>query len=178
MPLIPLVALLLLVLAIVLATPLLLVLRYRAETVRRRGRRWVATVNLVAIGFSAGLFLCVAGITSIWIPDAFRYSVFGLIGGCFLGLLGLILTRWEDTPEALHYTPNRWLILIITLVVTVRLMYGVWRIWHSWSTSGSDTSWLEEAGVAGSLALAAILLGYYVIYSAGLRWRLGRRDKS
>jgi fructose-specific phosphotransferase system IIC component len=107
-----------------------------------------------------------------------RYSLFGFMGGCLLGLLGLGVTHWEETPQALHYTPNRWLILIITLVVTARLLYGIWRIWHAWRASGSDTSWLQTAGVAGSLALGAIMLGYYATYSAGLRWRLGRRDKT
>ena len=73
MPLIPLLlAVLLLFIALVLAMPLLLVLRYRAGTVRRLGRRWVATLNLVTIVISAGLFLYVAAITSFWIPDAFR----------------------------------------------------------------------------------------------------------
>jgi hypothetical protein len=177
-PLIPLVAVLLLVLALILAMPLLLVLRYRAGKARRLGRRWVATLNLVMIVLSAGLFLYVAAITSFWIPGAFRYSLFGLMGGCLLGLLGLALTGWEETPKALHYTPNRWLILIITLAVTARLLYGVWRIWHAWRASGSATSWLEAAGVAGSLAVGAIVLGYYVTYSAGVRWRLRRRDKT
>ena len=178
MPLIPLVAVLLLVLALIFAMPLSLVLRYRAGTVRRLGRRWVATLNLVMIVLSAVLFLYVAAITSFWVSDAFRYSLFGLVGGGLLGLLGLALTRWEETPRALYYTPNRWLILIITFAVTARLLYGVWRIWHGWRTSGSDTSWLEAAGVAGSLALGAIMLGYYVTYSAGIRWRLRRRDKT
>jgi amino acid transporter len=108
-PLIPLVAVLLLVLALILAMPLSLVLRYRAGRARRFGRRWVATLNLVMIVFSAVLFLYVAAITSFWIPGAFRYSLFGLMGGCLLGLLGLALTGWEETPRALHYTPNRWL---------------------------------------------------------------------
>ena len=115
MPLIPLVAVLLLVIALILAMPFLLFLRYRAGTVRRLGRRWVATLNLVMIVLSAGLFLSVAAITSFWVSDAFRYSLFGLMGGCLLGLLGLALSRWEETPQALHYTPNRWLILIISL---------------------------------------------------------------
>jgi hypothetical protein len=122
-PLIPLIALLLLVLVLILAMPLLLFLRYRAGTVRRRGLRWLATLNLVMIVLSAGLFLSVAAITSFWVSDAFRYSLFGLMGGCLLGLLGLALSRWEETPQALHYTPNRWLILIITLAVTARLLY-------------------------------------------------------
>ena len=178
MPLIPLVAGLLLVVALILTAPLWLFLRYRTGTVRRLGRRWVATVNLVAIVFSVVLFLYVAAITSLWVSDAFRYSLFGLLGGCLLGSLGLALTRWERTPQALYYTPNRWLILIITLAVTARLIYGLWRIFHGWRTSGSDPSWLERVGIAGSLALGAIVLGYYVTYAAGVRWRLKRRGKT
>jgi hypothetical protein len=177
-PLIPLLAVLLLVVALIPAMPLLLFVRYRTGTVRRRGRRGVATLNLVMLVFSAVLFLYGAAITSLWVSDAFRYSLFGLMGGCLLGLLGLGLTHWEQTPEALYYTPNRWLILIITLAVTARLLYGVWRIFHGWRTSGSDTSWLETVGITGSLAVGAVMLGYYVTYAAGVRWRLKRRDKT
>ena len=178
MPLVPLFAALLLVLALILAMPLLLFLRYRAGTARRRAYRWVATLNLATIVLSAGFFLYVAVITNFWVPDAFRYSVFGLLGGGLLGVIGLALTRWEQTPRALHYTPNRWLILIITLAVSARLLYGIWRIWHGWRTSGSDSSWLTSVGIAGSLALGALMLGYYVAYSAGVWWRLRQRAKS
>lgn len=178
MPLIPLFGGLLLVIALILVTPFLLFLRYRTGTVRRLGRRWVATLNLVMFVFSAVLFVYAAAITSLWVSDAFRYSLFGLMGGCLLGLLGLALTRWERTPRAVYYTPNRWLILLITLAVAARLLYGFWRIFHGWHTSGSDPSWLERAGISGSLALGAILLGYYLTYAAGVRWRLKRRDES
>lgn len=171
--LIPLVlALFFLVLA--LAMPLSLVLRYRAGTARRLGRKWVATLNLVMLALSVAIFLWAAAITNFWVPDAFRYSLFGLIGGGILGLLGLALTRWEKTPQALYYTPNRWLILLITLAVMTRLLYGLWRIWHAWRTAGPDTSWVASAGVAGSMAVGAVVLGYYLTYSAGVRWRLRR----
>ena len=63
------------------------------------------------IALSAAVFLWAAAITSFWIPNAFRYSLFGLVSGGILGLLGLTLTRWEATPQAIYYTPNRWLIL-------------------------------------------------------------------
>jgi hypothetical protein len=161
-------------LVLVLAMPLSLVLRYRAGTARRLGRKWVATLNLLMLALSVALFLWAAAITSFWVPDALRYSLFGLIGGGILGLLGLVLTRWEETPRALYYTPNRWLILLITLAVTTRLLYGLWRIWHAWRTAGPDTSWVASAGVAGSMAVGAVVLGYYLTYSAGVRWRLRR----
>ena len=159
-------------LVLVLTMPLSLVLRYRAGTARRLGRKWVATLNLVMLALSAAIFLWAAAITSFWVPEAFTYSLFGLSGGGILGLLGLALTRWEKMSQALYYTPNRWLILIITLAVTTRLLYGLWRIWHAWRTAGHDTSWLASAGVAGSMAVGAVVLGYYFTYSAGVRWRL------
>ena len=172
MPLIPILIALLFATALVLAMPLLLVLRYRAGTMRRRGRKWLATINVLMIVLSAALFLWVAAITSFWIPKAFTYSLIGFIVGSLLGLLGLALTRWELTPQAVHFTPNRWLVLLITLAVTARLLYGLWRIWRAWRTSGPDESWLAAAGVAGSMSVGAVVLGYYLIYSAGVRWRL------
>ena len=39
-------------------------------------------------------------------------------------------------------------------------------------------SWIETAGVAGSMALGAVMLGYYVAYSAGVRWQLRQRNKT
>lgn len=172
MPLIPILIALLFAMALVLAMPLLLVLRYRAGTMRRRGRKWPATINLLMIVFSAGLFLWVAAITAIWVPNAFVYSLAGLMAGGTLGLVGLALTRWEQTPNALYFTPNRWLVLLITLAVTARLLYGLWRIWHAWRNAGANESWLAAAGIAGSMAVGAVVIGYYLAYSAGVRWRL------
>ena len=157
---------------LVFSMPLLLVLRYRAGTMRRRGRKWAATVNLLGLLLSAALFLWVAAMTTLWIPKAFTYSLAGIAGGCVLGLLGLALTRWEPTPQGLYFTPNRWLVLLLTLAVTARLLYGLWRIWHAWHNAGANDSWLAAAGIAGSMAVGAIVIGYYLTYSAGVRWRL------
>lgn len=156
------------------AMPLLLVLRYRAGTMRRRARKWAATFNMLSLMISAALFLWVAAMTTLWVPKAFSYSAAGFAGGCLLGLLGLALTRWELTPQALYFTPNRPLVLLITLAVTARLLYGLWRIWHAWRGAAANDSWLEAAGIAGSLAVGAVVIGYYLTYSAGIRWRLRR----
>lgn len=172
--LIPLAIALFVIFALVITMPLSLVMRYRAGTARRLGRKWVTTLNLLMVALSAAVFLWAAAITGFWVPNAFRYSLFGLLGGGLLGLVGLASTRWEKTPQALYYTPNRWLILIITLAVTARLLYGLWRVWHAWRTAGPETSWVASAGVAGSMAVGAVVLGYYLTYSAGVRWRLRR----
>jgi hypothetical protein len=172
MPLIPLIVALLVVCALVLATPLLLLLRYRAGTARRLARPWVLTVNLLSMLLSAGLFIWIAAMTNFWVPRAFGYSLIGMVSGCLLGLLGLAATRWERTGTSVYYTPNRWLVLLVTVAVAARMVYGLWRIWHAWRTTGADTSWLAAAGIPGSMAVGALVVGYYLTYFAGVRWRL------
>src|SRR5687768_15031468 len=134
--------LLLLILALIallalfaLLLPLSIIGRYRAGTARRRARRGVALVNVISIGISALLFMVTAAVSSIWIPGAFSYSAVGLGGGLVLGIVGLRITRWEMTSQSLHYVPNRWLVLAITVGVSLRLAFGFWRVWESWHAS-------------------------------------------
>ena len=174
MPLLLLALPFLLVLVVLVLMPLSLVQRYRMGTARRTARGWVATANVVAMSLSAALFMAAAAFSSIWIADAFIYALLGLIGGCVLGVVGLWLSRWEPGAGSLHYTPNRWLVLAMTFVVTARVMYGFWRAWHTWRLAPGDTSWVESAGVAGSLAAGAVVLGYYLTYWTGVRRRVHR----
>ena len=164
--------------AVLVLAPLSLFLRYRAGTVRRPARRWVAAINVLAASASATLLLMVAAITSYWVPVALRYALLGLAGGGLLGLLGLRLSRWEATPRSLHVTPSRALVLTIMLVVAARLVYGLWRSWHAWHAAAGDTSWLVASGAAGSLAAGALVLGYYLTYWAGVWARINRHRRS
>ena len=168
MPIILFFAILLLALcvAIVLA-PLGLIQRYRAGTRKRRARRWVATINVVGLSASIVLFLVGALITNRWVPDALNYSLGGLAVGCVFGLVGLKLTRWEEVAGALSYTPNRTLVLTLTLVVMGRLAYGIWRMWQAWSLRGLE-GWVEYSGLSGSLGASGIILGYSLTYWLGM----------
>ena len=177
MPLIPLFFALLLPVVFVLAIPFGIINRYRLGTARRLGRAWAVRLNLILLVISAALFLWASAMTNFWVPKAFLAALGGLSGGGLLGLAGLALTRWEEKPRTLHYTPNRWLILLITFAVSARLIYGVWRGWQAWGSNRSDTMWLAEAGAAGSLAVGAIVLGYYLIFTAGIYRRLGRHRR-
>lgn len=165
---------LLTLLAAIVLLPLSLLQRYRVGTARRQARRWVATLNAVLIAASSGVFLVAAAIANVWIPRAFAYAAVGMAGGALLGVAGLLLTRWERTPRGLYYTPNRGLVLVITLAVTARLLYGFWRGWHAWQAAPADASWLAASGAAGSLAAGALVLGYYFSYWVGIRRRAGR----
>jgi hypothetical protein len=167
-----------LVLAPIVLMPLSLVLRYRAGTARRQARGWVTALNLGALAISTSLFMMGAALTSIWVPHAFLDSLLGFLGGFALGIIGLWLSRWERAPHSLHYTPNRWLVLGVTLVVTARILFGLWRGGHAWRHAPGDTPWLAAFGVAGSLAAGAVVLGYYVSYWMGVRRRLKRHMRA
>jgi hypothetical protein len=164
------------VLALVVLMPLSLVQRYRVGTSRRRARGWVATINFGGMALSAMVLLASAAVTTVWVPDAFTYTAAGLAAGCILGTAGLLLTRWESAQGSLHYTPNRWLVLAITLVVTARLAYGFWRSWQAWRPGLDAGSWFAASGVAGSMAAGAVVLGYYLAYWIGVRRRLRKLE--
>ena len=163
-----------LLLFMVVMLPLSIAMRFRASSTRRRARGWVISVNFFAALLSAATLLVTAAVSNVWIPNAFRYALVGAGCGLVLGLIGLALSRWETTPHALHYTPNRWLALLITLVVTARILYGFWRAWHAWQTTPDGASWLANSGAAGSLGAGATVLTYYVVYWAGLQRRVRR----
>ena len=170
----PILALVLIIAFVMLAAvallPLSLIQRYRVGVARPPARGWFVALNLIAVAISTVIFLVAAGLTTVWVPDAFSFTLLGLAVGCALGLLGLVLTRWESTAQTLHYTPNAVLVLLVTLVVTARVLYGFWRSWHAW-TAGLD-SWGAAFGLAQSMAAGAVVLGYYLTYWLGVRHRL------
>ena len=170
MPLIVAAVVLLSVLALsVLLLPISIIQRYRIGTRRRPARGWITTLNLVGIALSISLFLFSSALISPWLPGAFTYAAGGLAGGCLLGLIGLLLTRWETTAGGLYYTPPWPLVLGITLIIAGRLLFGLWRSWHTWGAAPDTTAWLQQSGATGSLAAGAAVLGYYFLYWAGVR---------
>jgi hypothetical protein len=177
-PLLFLPLLIVLALATVVALiPLSLVQRYRVGTARQRARGWLATINLTGLRLSVVLFLVSAALTTIWVPGALTYAAGGLGIGLGVGMIGLRLTRWEPSTEALHYTPNPLLVLGMMLIVGSRVLYGLWRAWESWSAGLRGESWLVDAGVRESMAAGAVVLGYYLAYWTGVRRRFRRHAR-
>jgi hypothetical protein len=155
-----------------------LALRYRAGTARRQARRWVASLNVWMTSFSAVLFLSFTLLLSFWVGSAFRFALIGITSGAIVGLLGLAITRWESRPEGLFYTPSRWLALIVTLTIAARFIYGWWRATHSGNSAPGNQHWLITAsGTQLSVAVAAGLIGYYLVYCIGVRLRLTRHEQ-
>jgi hypothetical protein len=166
--------LVLVVLGVIALIPISIIQRYRMGTARQRARGWLIGLNVAGLLLSVALFLVSAAFTTIWVPGAFTYTAAGLSAGAVLGIVGLWLTRWEPGLDALHFTPSRWLVLSITLVVTARLLYGFWRAVTTWRMGVEGESWVVAAGVAGSMAAGAVVLGYYLVYWMGVRGRFRR----
>lgn len=171
----PLIALgIFIVLAFIALIPFSLIQRFRRGTMRRRALRWVIGLNFGGTLISVVLFLVGASITTRWIPGTLTYTAAGLAVGCVLGFVGLALTRWEFAGGRLHYTPDRWLVLAITLVVTARVFYSFYRSYQAWQATLDRVAWVAASGVAASMSAGAIVLGYYLVYWAGVRRQLRR----
>jgi hypothetical protein len=162
------------VLAVIALIPFSLIQRFRRGTMRRRAVGWVIALNGAGTFVSALLFLSGAAITTRWIPGTLTYTAAGLAAGCVAGALGLALTRWDIAGGRLYFTPNRWLVLGITLVVTLRVFYGFYRSYQAWEATLDRVTWVAASGVATSMSAGAIVLGYYLVYWIGVRRRLRR----
>jgi hypothetical protein len=169
-----LILLLLLPVVFIALTPVMLVQRYRVGTARRQARPWLATFGLVMMAGSTIVFLAGAAATSYWVQDAFPGALAGVGTGAVLGIAGLLLTRWEATPGSLHYTPNRWLVLLVTVIVSARLLYGLYRSTVAARAGLEGTAVVLSFGIPESLAAGGVVIGYYFAYGAGLRWRISR----
>jgi hypothetical protein len=161
------------VLLIVVLIPISIVQRFRRGAARRRARGWVVTLNVLGICLSVVMVLLGSLITSAWVPRAAIYTLAGLGGGALLGLLGLAMTRWDVRGGRLEFTPSRWLVLGLTLVVSARVLYGFWRTWNAVSSADVMTTAAVD-GLAASMSAGAVVLGYYFVYWIGVRAKMRR----
>lgn len=182
MPLLLLIPLLLLgVVALwALLLPFAILQRYRHGTARRLAQPWIVKANAWLLAVSALLFLAGAWIGARWIDAALSHAAIGLAAGMALGLLGIRISRFEATPRGLYYTPRRWLVFGITALLAVRIAIGLWQAWLYWRPATPDVVSAIAPALAGHatvLAVAGLLLGYYLGYTLGLRRRLGRGSR-
>lgn len=168
-----------LVVVVLLLLPLSLRQRYRAGHARRRAYRWMVVVNAWLFALSVGVFLATAWFGSLWIADALRDAALGLCAGLVVGIVGLVLTRFDEAGGTLHYAPNRWLALALMLLVAARIGLGLWLGWHRATANSAAPSpawqgWIEAGGL---WAIGGLLLGYAATYAWGLRVRLARMER-
>jgi hypothetical protein len=155
--------------------PLALWNRWRVGTSRRQPRRWLTRLNAWLIPASLALFLAAMGVTQLFVAHAFPYAALGVLAGFALGGVGWLLTRVEHRPGQVWYTPNRWLVLALTLAIVARVIAGIWQAWERMrGDTAALAAWGPLGEPAGLFAVAGLLLGYHAAYAVLLHWRLGR----
>jgi len=175
---VPLIVLLVLIpLVMIGLTPWLLIQRYRAGSARRAARKWTAGLAIFSTTLSAVFLLISAAFTNIWVSYAFGDSALGLACGCLLGVIGVALTRWETSIRTFHYTPNRALVLFVTLIITARVLFGIYRTIVAAQSGISGHQLIGAFGVAESLGAGAVVIGYYLAYNVGVLWKIRRWER-
>jgi drug/metabolite transporter superfamily protein YnfA len=102
-------------------------------------------------------------------PDIAMAMAAGLAGGVGLALLGLRLTRFEDTPQGRFYTPHGGIGLALSALLAGRLAYRYFVIWPALQAHGGNAGGFGDfQRSALTSALFALLIGYYVAYYAGV----------
>ena len=143
--------------------------RYRLGKARRRLVPWLVRINVWLLLLSTAVFLFSAWLVGFWVEAAMAFACAGLAGGLLVAIAGLALTRFEHEDGVQFYTPNRWIVLALTLIVAARIGYGVLRAWQAWQAD-SSAAWVSQQG--SMMAVAGLVLGYYLTYGWGLRRRL------
>lgn len=91
----------------------------------------------------------------------------GGAAGVLLGWLGLRLTRFEDAPDGKFYTPNAYLGVGVSLLLVGRFVYRMLLLAQADSFPASPAMQSPL-----TYCIFGLTVGYYVVYYAGVLWRL------
>lgn len=167
------------------AVPLATLMVYRR--VRRNfGRQPLRTgrlaVRSVFLAIVAGLLLMVGLAGGIGASTAGWGVLAGLAAGGILGLVGLRMSGFETVAGQHWYTPHPGLGLALTALMLGRLAYRFFAVRATTAAvAASDPSALANLQRSPlTLAIAGLLIGYYLVYNLGLlrMARLRSHDQS
>ncbi|HEY0861422.1 MAG TPA: DUF1453 domain-containing protein [Pseudoxanthomonas sp.] len=161
----------------VVLLPLSLWQRYRYGRARRMARSWLLALNAWSLLVSVAIFMAVSAFGLFWWPDSLAGAGLGLAAGSLLGLLGVGLTRWEVAPQGVFYQPNAWLALLLVAIVAGRIVLGFVQMAQHWQSGGMPPTHALLSGHGSLLAVAGLLLGYYLVYAWGVKWRVARLQR-
>jgi hypothetical protein len=89
--------------------------------------------------------------------------------GSLLGIYGLRLTKFEQTPQGLYYTPNAHLGVALSVALIVRIGFRLVQVAYMTPTDSPPPNAFLSSPF--TLAIFGTLAAYYVTYAIGLiRW--------
>lgn len=156
----------------------LVVWRMYTRIKRLVGRQRLSPVRpwLTVIVFP--LLLALLGAGTLSHPTSAIGLALGALIGSGLGVYGHRLTKFEQTPEGLFYTPNAHLGIALSLLFIGRLAYRLMQVYVATGSFKTDAGSFASSGPL-TLALFGTLAGYYVVYAIGLlRWKFRVRREA
>jgi hypothetical protein len=109
-------------------------------------------------------------------PQLFGALAAGLVGGVALAWLGLRHTKFEITPQGHFYTPHTYIGLFVSALLLARIayrfmvLYPVMQAAHQANANPFDA--YQKSPL--TLAIFGVVIGYYVVYYAGVLSRGGK----
>lgn len=97
----------------------------------------------------------------------------GVLAGAWLGVWGIKLTRFENTPQGFFYTPNRRLGIAVFMLLIARVIYRLLEVYLN-SRAPMPVPLPDHQFAQDPLTMVptGLLLAYYSAYGWGLlRWR-------
>jgi hypothetical protein len=144
--------------------------RMYARVRRTIGRQQLSPVRPWISVLLFPVLLALLALASRTLPLAEGCLLGGTTLGIALGVLGLRLTRFEDSPEGRYYTPSAHIGVVLSTLLVCRVAYRL-------LAGGLPSPAAAAASPAGhaltplTLLLVGTLAGYYCSYAAGLlRW--------
>ncbi|MET0229378.1 MAG: DUF1453 domain-containing protein [Rhodanobacteraceae bacterium] len=110
------------------------------------------------------------GFRALHSPAMVGAGVAGLALGAAFAWWGLKLTRFDMMPGGVFYTPNAYLGAALAAVLVGRVVYRFVALYPALQTAKAETG-SAFAGYTSSpltFALFALVIGYYIVYCAGL----------
>ena len=131
----------------------------------QRGRMGARVALFAVIG--TGL------LASAWLAPAIGLGgAAGLLVGAVVGVYGLHLTRFDDTPQGPTYTPNRYVGFALSALLLGRLAYRFAILASVRAQAMPDPNAMATMQRSPlTFAIVGVLVGYYLSYYGGLLWR-------
>jgi hypothetical protein len=110
------------------------------------------------------------GFRALQSPAMMSAGVAGLAAGAAVAWWGLKLTRFDVMPGGIFYTPNPYLGVALGALLIGRIVYRFVFLYPALQTAHAETG-NAFAGYTKSpltFALFALVIGYYLVYCAGL----------
>ena len=118
------------------------------------------------------LILALLVTASIAKPTSLLALAGGAAVGLGLGIYGLRVTRFENTPQGMFYTPSAHVGIALSLLFVGRILYRL--VTTTYGSAGGPPAGpqMAYATTPFTLLIFGTLAGYYVTYAVGLlRWR-------